>query len=226
MTGVDIELGIGPRTFRFLRGLAAHNDKVWFDAHRTDYEEHVREPFVVALEACAAATVRGPWPLSGGKPTMFRINRDVRFATDKSPYKTAVGGLLTPDGSKSAGAGVGYLHLAAGGGFVACGHYQLSPARLGPVRDAILEHDDDFAAVLDDLGARGRSMDTDDDLSAMPRGYSEHTGHRHAAMLRHRSFIVTQPLTERDWQQGDVVAALASLVADCAELVRFVGRAR
>jgi uncharacterized protein (TIGR02453 family) len=218
-------LGFSKATFTFLRGLAENNEKAWFDSHRDDYECHVREPFVEALEVCADATVGGPWELHGGRQTMFRINRDVRFAKDKSPYKTSVGGLLTPTGDKRENAGVAYLHLADGGGFVACGYHQLAPARLAPIRDQIIERSDEFTAVLARLAARGRALSDDDSLRTMPRGYSEYADHEHAEHLRLRSFMLSQNVTQKDWISGDVADKVVALVADSAELVAFVARA-
>ncbi|MGH3638368.1 MAG: DUF2461 domain-containing protein [Mycobacterium sp.] len=218
-------LGFSRATFSFLRGLKENNEKAWFDAHRDDYERDVREPFAAALEAAADATVGGPWELHGGRETMFRINRDVRFAKDKSPYKTNVGGLLTPNGAKGESSGVAYLHLEDGGGFVACGYYQLTPTRLVGIRDRIIEDADEFDAVLDGLADRGRTLSEEDSLRTMPRGYSEYAGHRHAKHLRRRSFMVSQNLTQKDWLTGDLVDKAAALVADGADLVAFVKKA-
>jgi uncharacterized protein (TIGR02453 family) len=226
---LDVEmtetLGFSRDTFSFLRGLKENNEKAWFDAHRDDYARDVREPFAAALEAAADATVGGPWELHGGRETMFRINRDVRFAKDKSPYKTNVGGLLTPTGAKGESSGVAYLHLEDGGGFVACGYYQLTPTRLLGVRDRIIEDADEFDAVLDGLAERGRTLSEEDSLRAMPRGYSEYAGHRHAKHLRRRSFMVSQKLTQKDWLTGDLVDKAAAVVADGADLVAFIHRA-
>lgn len=218
-------LGFSRATFSFLRGLTKNNEKAWFDAHRDDYESHVREPFAATLEAAADATIAGPWELHGGRETMFRINRDVRFAKDKSPYKTNVGGVLTPDGEKGDSSGVAYLHLEDGGGFVACGYYQLTPTRLIGIRDRIVEDADDFSAVLDGLVERGRTLSDADMLRAMPRGYSQHAGHWHAEHLRRRSFMVSQNLTQKDWLSGDVVGKAAAVVADGADLVAFIRQA-
>jgi uncharacterized protein (TIGR02453 family) len=212
-------------TFAFLRGLAENNEKAWFDAHRDDYERHVREPFAAALEAAADATVGGPWELHGGRETMFRINRDVRFAKDKSPYKTNVGGLLTRDGSKGESAGVGYLHLEDGGGFVACGYYQLTPTRLIAIRDRIIEDAEDFDLVLDGLAGRGRTLSDEDSLRSMPRGYDHYARHRHAGHLRRRSFMVSQNLTRQDWLSGDLVGKAATVIADGAALAAFIRQA-
>ena len=222
---MSVTLGFSRASFSFLRSLAENNEKAWFEAHRQEYEDHVREPFVEALEASADATAGGPWELHGGRETMFRINRDVRFAKDKSPYKSSASGLLTPNGDKHENSGVAYLHLEDGGGFVACGYHQLSPTRLVPIRDRIIEDADEFTVVLDGLAERDRELSDEDSLRAMPRGYSEHAEHEHATHLRRRSFMVSQNLTQTDWQTGDVVDRVAALVADCAPLVAFVAGA-
>ncbi len=218
-------LGFSAATFSFLRGLADNNEKTWFDAHREEYDKHVRKPFIEALEASADATAGAPWELHGGRATMFRINRDVRFAKDKSPYKTSVGGLLTPTGDKRESSGVAYLHLADGGGFIACGYHQLTPTSLTPIRDRIIERADEFTAVLSGLAGSRRALSDDDSLKAMPRGYSEYADHEHAEHLRRRSFIVSENMKQKDWVRGDVVEKVAALVRDCAELVAFVASA-
>jgi uncharacterized protein (TIGR02453 family) len=75
----------------FFKELAENNDKLWFDAHRGDYEHHVLGParyFIVAL----GDRLKSIAPKIQADPrvnkTLFRINRDTRFRHDKTPYKT------------------------------------------------------------------------------------------------------------------------------------------
>ena len=77
-------------SFKFLRGLARHNDKAWFESHRQDYEAHVRQPFLrlitdlqPALAAISPHFRADPRTVGG---SLFRIYRDARFSNDKSPY--------------------------------------------------------------------------------------------------------------------------------------------
>jgi|SRR5579871_2677849 len=78
-------------TIQFLDGLTSHNEKAWFDAHRAEYDDHVVEParaFVSQLGEKlrkVAKTIQYE-PKIGG--SIMRINRDIRFSKDKSPYKT------------------------------------------------------------------------------------------------------------------------------------------
>src|SRR5512140_943155 len=82
--------GFPKQTLSFLAGLAAHNEKSWFDAHRDDYDRYYVAPskaFVVAMGERLArfAPKVNAEPRVGG--SMQRINRDIRFSKDKSPYK-------------------------------------------------------------------------------------------------------------------------------------------
>jgi uncharacterized protein (TIGR02453 family) len=82
--------GFGDATFRFMRDLGRNNDKAWFQAHRTAYEEDLLEPAMAFIEAIGPLLARfSPGvraePKIGG--SMMRINRDIRFSPDKRPYK-------------------------------------------------------------------------------------------------------------------------------------------
>ncbi|MGE0788834.1 MAG: DUF2461 domain-containing protein [Sandaracinaceae bacterium] len=77
-------------TFSFLKGLARNNDKAWFEAHRADYEAGYVEPAKAFVSAIGprlkkvSKTISYDPRING---SIFRINRDVRFSKDKSPYK-------------------------------------------------------------------------------------------------------------------------------------------
>ena len=79
-------------TLEFWRGLAANNSKTWFDAHRKDYEKHLKEPYT-ELAAALVEGIRADQPEYGIEPKQatYRINRDIRFSADKTPYKTELG---------------------------------------------------------------------------------------------------------------------------------------
>jgi uncharacterized protein (TIGR02453 family) len=115
--------GFGAQTKKFLRDLGRNNDKAWFDAHRSDYEQHYLEPAKAFVEAVGPKLEKlAPnivWePRVNG--SIFRVNRDIRFSKDKTPYKdhidmwfwegqrkTAVSGFFVRITSKS-------VHLGAG----------------------------------------------------------------------------------------------------------------
>ncbi len=79
-------------TLEFWNGLANNNSKAWFDEHRPDYETHLRAPYLaLAEDLCEGLAARFPEYDMDPKKAIYRINRDVRFSDDKSPYKTELG---------------------------------------------------------------------------------------------------------------------------------------
>ena len=213
--------GFTAKSFEFLEGLAANNDKEWFHAHKDDFVEYCETPFIALLEALSNRLSDADYPLEGGKKTMFRMNRDVRFTEDKRPYKTSVSGLLTPSGSKSEDRGLLYIHFDAEGGFTATGFHTMSPKRLAPIRQAMIDRADEWDAVKESLDAAGRSLERDDSLTAMPKGFTDHDDHRHAEDIKLKSLIVREDLPKVAWTSGDVIDRIESLARDAQKLLTF-----
>ena len=115
--------------------MAANQTKAWFEANRDRYEAEVRSPALVTAEMVGAALAVHGLPLSGdAKRSMFRINRDVRFSKDKSPYKTHAGLVWMRPGFKKISPGILYLHIADDGCFLAAGFYGLERPALDAIR--------------------------------------------------------------------------------------------
>ena len=104
-------------TIKFLKDLTKNNNKPWFDAHRTMYES-ARADFagfiqqVIDKHGKKDATIKH----LVAKDCMFRINRDIRFSKDKTPYKNNFGASINKGGKKSRYAGY-YFHLSPGDSF-------------------------------------------------------------------------------------------------------------
>ena len=79
-------------TVKFWKGLAKNNNKAWFDENRKTYEKHLKEPYY-RLAAALVEQVAEVEPEYNTPPkqAVYRINRDTRFAADKTPYKTRLG---------------------------------------------------------------------------------------------------------------------------------------
>jgi uncharacterized protein (TIGR02453 family) len=90
-SGIGAKKGITKETFRFFKDLAKHNSKEWMDKNRERYQEHVVEAMRGLLEALTPHILKlnGRFAITGKTNTNFsRINRDIRFAKDKTPYHT------------------------------------------------------------------------------------------------------------------------------------------
>ncbi|MGH2511978.1 MAG: DUF2461 domain-containing protein [Candidatus Limnocylindrales bacterium] len=121
--------GFGAEAFQFLVDLAMNNDRSWFQPRKAEFERLWKEPLEALCVALDAELTARDLPFSADPHrSPFRIYRDVRFAKDKSPYKTAVSASFPWTGP---GGGVGgYVHFQPGESFIGGGLWHPAPARL------------------------------------------------------------------------------------------------
>ncbi len=163
----------------FYDGLEADNSKAYWTAHKTTYDGAVLAPMQALL-----ASVEQEF----GPPKVFRPYRDVRFAKDKSPYKTAIGALAGPH----------YVQLSAKGLMAAAGDYEMSAEQVGRLRDAVGADRSGrkLAGIVDDLEAAGLQVGGEA-LKTVPRGYDK--DHPRARLLRHRSLYAWREFPPEPW---------------------------
>jgi uncharacterized protein (DUF2461 family) len=117
--------GFGKQALPFFKALKFHQSKEWFEENRALYESDVLGPFTALIDDLSEEFVRRRVPLKGeGRKSIFRIHRDVRFAKDKSPYKTHAGAVMTRSGKKGE-QGLLYVHIDPEGCFAAAGFHML-----------------------------------------------------------------------------------------------------
>jgi uncharacterized protein (TIGR02453 family) len=87
----------------FFKELAANNHKDWFDSNRKRYEESVKKPFsnFVSQFICELAAIDSEFNELTASECVFRINRDIRFSKDKTPYKSTCSAVVAPGGKHS-----------------------------------------------------------------------------------------------------------------------------
>jgi uncharacterized protein (TIGR02453 family) len=219
-----------PAALRFLRGLARHNARPWFEAHRGDYERDVRGPMHELIEEMDAR-FPGFAPEFTGDPrrSMFRIYRDVRFSRDKSPYKVHAACWFRHRnadhrvGSEAAGGGAGfYFHLEPGKSLVAGGIWMPPRPVLARLRDGIADDPGGFERIVRHPALLRRYGGLSDEavLKRMPRGFADsHPGGR---WLRYRSFTVSRDLTDAQVTQARLIARLQAEFEAMLPLVRWL----
>ncbi len=141
--------GFPHETVKFLRQLKRNNNRAWFQEHKAIYEEKVRQPMIELVTALGGA-MQGfaPEMVTDPKRSIFRIYRDVRFSSDKSPYKTHIAAHFTPGGiGKDAGAGL-YFHLSTGEFLAGGGVYMPSSRELRLIRNYISSHPEELREIL------------------------------------------------------------------------------
>jgi uncharacterized protein (TIGR02453 family) len=207
---------ITPALFDFFRELKANNNRAWFQANKERYERQVREPllqfvadFGVRLAAITpyyVADVRR----NGG--SLFRINRDVRFLADKSPFKTAAGIQFRHESGKDVHAPGFYLHLEPGGVFAGIGLWQPDSRSLGLIRDAIVNDSARWQQIVLAESFRATFMLGGESLKRPPKGYDP--AHPLIEDLKRKDFIASTPFTETapaPWISSTVLRMSAGL---------------
>ena len=188
-----------PALFNFLSDLADNNEKPWFDANKKRYQSDVQGPALAFIEAFAprlhaiSPHFEAVAKANGG--SLFRIYRDTRFSTDKTPYKTHTGIQLRHAMGRDVHAPGFYLHLEPGNSGAGVGIWEPDNATLGKIRDAIVARADEWAAIKADLAAAGLAF-MGSSLSRPPRGYDK--DHVHVEDLKRKSFAVHGKLTDAE----------------------------
>jgi len=159
---------------KFLAGLKAHNRKSWFETHRAEYDA-LRSEFEELVQEVILRVARFEPEVADVTPRecIYRIYRDVRFAKDKSPYKTNFSAGIGPTGKKG-GAESYYFHIdAAGKLLVAGGIYMPDGRQLLQIRRAIADDPRGFQAIVTSAAFRRRfgGLYDKDSLKRPPRGF-------------------------------------------------------
>lgn len=124
----------------FLKELEENNNKEWFNGNKKRYQEYVALPFNAFIEKILNAIKRQDSTIDIElSEAVFRINRDLRFTKDKSPYKIFKSALISPKGRKSKEEPGFYLEMGAAYIKIACGCFKLSPVQLRKIERNIAQ---------------------------------------------------------------------------------------
>ena len=134
---------------KFFKDLSANNNREWFHENKKLYESEVKKPFYRFMEDVISEVgkVEGELNLEV-KNAVFRINRDVRFSNDKSPYKLHVGGIISAGGRKDMQIPGLYIQLSAAEHFIGGGSYMPDKTNLSKIRQAIVANPKAYRKIL------------------------------------------------------------------------------
>lgn len=209
-------------SYKFLRGLARHNDKAWFAEHKQQYEEHVRQPFLRLITDLqpdlteVSAHFRADPRTVGG--SLFRIYRDSRFSNDKTPYKTWQGARLFHERRKEVPAPSYYIHLAPGENFIGAGIWHPEPDTQRKLRQFIFDNPGSWKAAAHAPAVRKRyDFETSEKLVRPPRGFP--ADFEFIDDLKHRNWVLWRAIDD-DTMTGPRLRQ--TLAKDLAALAPFV----
>ena len=134
----------------FFIELAANNHKDWFDLNRKRYEASVKKPFAhftqTVIDRIALANPSFNHVLA--KDCIFRINRDIRFSADKTPYKLMCSAVVSPEGKKSTAINGIYFELTPEHVRVYGGVYEIDKENLLELREGIAANSAEFKRLI------------------------------------------------------------------------------
>lgn len=189
--------------FQFLKELKENNNKEWFEANRESYQEIRKELEILIQFILKELTPIDP-DLStlAVKDCMFRINRDIRFSNDKTPYKTNIGIVFSP-GGKNSGNPSYYLHLEPGNkSFTGGGIYMPSSEYLSKIRQEIDFNSEDLKKILNDKKFKKfyKELYGEEKLKKAPKGYP--SDHPDIELLKVKHYIVLHSIADKDIETG------------------------
>jgi uncharacterized protein (TIGR02453 family) len=169
---------------QFFHGLKRDNSKVYFEAHRSVYEEQVRQPMEALLSELEQDLG------SYVEVKIFRLNRDLRFSPDKRPYKEHLGAYLS-----NIRAGGLYLQISDDGLYMAIGAHEMAADQLNRFRDAVAgKEGEKLARIVASLQKEGYEV-TEPSFKRVPAGYP--ADHPRGELLRSKGLMAS-----RQWKPG------------------------
>ncbi len=211
-------------TLDFLRALQAHNNKPWFQAHRTEYEDaHQRFEDYVDDFIQEFRSIEDFENLTA-KDCVFRIYRDVRFAKDKSPYKPNMAASVALGGKHSLRAPY-YIHIEPPDkSFLAGGVYMPAPDQLAAIRRAIDRDPSRLKAAISSKPFKKHfGALSGEKLKTPPRSYP--ADHPEIELLKYKQFITAHDLSDREVLAPRLVTQTVEIFAALKPLLDFLNDA-
>jgi uncharacterized protein (TIGR02453 family) len=216
-----------PSTLKFLKDLKKNNNKTWFDAHRKEYEE-AKTDFANFIQQVIDKHAKNDpsIKLLVAKDCMFRINRDIRFSKDKTPYKTNIGAYINRGGKKSLYGGY-YFHCEPDQSFVGGGLWMPMPPELNKVRQEIDYNFPAFKKIITSKKFKSVYKDLSRDkeyvLSRVPKGYE--STNEAAEYLKLKSFVSLTTLKDADLTSKNLLKKTVDAFEALQPLIHFVNEA-
>ncbi|MDP8979282.1 MAG: DUF2461 domain-containing protein [Acidobacteriota bacterium] len=181
--------GFPPEALKFLRDLKRNNRREWFQPRKEQFDQYVRAPMTDLVTALNAELARiAPEHVTDPARAIFRIYRDTRFSTDKTPYKTHIAARF-PRRGKDSSSGTFYFSISADEVAVGGGVYHPDPASMLLVRKHVAENHRELRRILQNTRLKQSLGELQgDELRRMPKGFDP--AHPAADLIRKKDWFL------------------------------------
>ena len=213
----------------FLRELNEHNERSWFAANKSRYEQAKKQFESLTQKLIMSISQFDPTVSNlTARDCTFRIYRDIRFSNDIRPYKTHMGAYICRGGKKSGYSGY-YFHVGTGladgyphAHMLAIGDYICEPQVLKTLREDICYGDGDFDAAVKSASPLLR-LETTSQLKRVPKGFPADSPWE--AYLRLRNFCLYYEPDNRFMLESDMVERTTEIFKSGKPMIDYVNRA-
>lgn len=219
---------IQKQTFKFLKDLKSNNSREWMDENRLKYESSKND--ILDLARLLISNISKIDPTISdlhleAKNCITRLNRDLRFSKDKTPYKTDYYIVLSKNGKNSPSAFY-YLHIEPGNSFVGGGVYNPQSTELKKIREEIdysfkewndIINSDSFKNHFEN-GIQNSGM-----LKRSPKGFEE--DNPAIDFLKMKGFYTQKNLTDKEIQEEQTLKTVIDSFIASKPLVDFLNKA-
>ena len=182
--------GFPPEAAQFFRSLARHNKREWFQPRKAIFEEQVKQPMRLLVEALNGELRKfAPLYVTDPDKAIYRIYRDTRFSKDKTPYKDHIAASFHRRGADGRGDAGYYVAMSHKEAAVGGGIYMPQPDQLLAIRNHIAEHHEKLRKILKARAVKELLGEMQgEQLSRVPKGFcAEHPA---ADLLRFKQFFL------------------------------------
>ncbi|MGB9701825.1 MAG: DUF2461 domain-containing protein [Candidatus Kapaibacteriota bacterium] len=214
-------------TIRFLEELNENNNKDWFSLHKNDYENAKNnfQTFIQQIINIHSGNDNSIMHLTA-KDCIFRINKDIRFSKDKSPYKINFGASINKAGRKAWNTAGYYFHLQPGSSFAGGGIYMPEPKVLAKLRYAIEDNFDEFEDIIfnDNFQNIFGELSSEDGMKLIrvPKGFSPESPA--ADFLKYKSFVAMASISDKELLSDDIIDKTLIIFEAIQPLINFINK--
>lgn len=218
---------ITKEALQFLEDLIANNNTEWMHANKKRYEDYKKDyhNYIASILAEMKPLDKNLEPLEV-KNCTFRINRDIRFSKDKSPYKTNIGVWLTQNKFRKNSPGY-YIHFEKENSFIAGGVWCPEADELKRIRKEIAFFHEDLQTIVDNKNFKKEfgTLDRDEknSLKKAPKDFD--ANHPAIEFLKLKSFTASQKLADNTFFNQNFSKTIAQKLIALKPMNDFLNRA-